>query len=105
MSSDVCNRKHGGDPESVAAHRASAVHAEADRLTILELIAGRIHGLTLDEACIAMNREPNQLSGRMTELKQKGAIIANGMKRPTRTGCLAKAYVIAPPPAPKGSLF
>ncbi|HEY1066544.1 MAG TPA: hypothetical protein VGE52_10560 [Pirellulales bacterium] len=90
---------------SLDAHRSSAVHAEADREEILNLIAGRLHGLTCDEYAELTGRPPNAVSGRFSELRDKGAIVDSGVRRKTRSNCTAKVWKLAPPPAPEGHLF
>jgi len=88
---DVCARKHGGDAESRAAHRAG--DKRADRQQVLDFIRARLGGATLDEVCVGLDREPNQISGRITELKRDGHLSWTGGRRTTRSGCSAKVYV------------
>jgi len=90
---DVCGRKHGGNPQSVAAWEVAQLTAEATRACVLALIRDSPRGLTLDELCVLMNRDPNQLSGRCTELGAAGAIERSGEKRRTRAGVLAAVWV------------
>jgi DNA-binding transcriptional ArsR family regulator len=102
---DPCARKHGGSETSVAAHRTSAVHAESDRLEILQLLHDRSNGLTCDEYAELTNRPPNAVSGRFSELRDKGAIVDSGERRRTRALCSAKVWKLAPPLPPEGHLF
>lgn len=88
---DVCENKHGGDAESTAAFQT--VNRHQDRTKILNLIiATEKQGATLDELSVVMQRAPNQISGRITELKVQNKIISSGTRK-TRTGCTAKVYV------------
>jgi len=89
---DICRRKHGGAETSVVADKR--VQKEADRTLVLGIIRQLgAHGITLDEMAVRLNRDPNRLSGRFTELRKKGLIRANGETRPTRTQSPARVYV------------
>jgi predicted transcriptional regulator len=88
---DICATRHGNDAESLAAH--ATVDAVTDRNLILSMITIRgTQGLTLDEASILTGRPPNQISGRFSELRMKGAIRATEQRRKTRSGTNAKVY-------------
>lgn len=90
---DVCARKHGGAETSVAADKK--VKKEADRQLIYDyIVASKHYGHTLDELSILLHRPPNSISGRLTELSYQRKIIYSGRKRRTRSGCLARVYVI-----------
>ena len=89
---DICKRKHGGAETSMAADKA--VEKERDR----ELVYGYIqragaYGHTLDELSVLLDRPPNRISGRLTELRVKGRILTSDKTRPTRTGCMARVYI------------
>lgn len=89
---DVCRNRHGGDRESEAANRR--VNKTKDKALIHNLIkATQQEGITLDELSILLKRAPNQISGRISELKRDGFVIANGQRRETRTGSTAKVYI------------
>ncbi len=83
---DVCEKKHGGNPES----RAAFVNLK-DRLTLeQEIVFDFIkscgeHGATTDEIAVHFDGNPNDYSGRVSELKIKGRIVKCGT-RPTRSG-------------------
>jgi hypothetical protein len=51
---------------------------------------------TLDELCIAFEVSPNQISGRISDLKRDIYIVCTGQQRPTRSGCAADVYEITP---------
>ena len=68
-AADICARKHGGNAHSAAANDRAGAHKHTDRDTILKLIRESSDGLTLKELCAAMRRLPNEVSGRLTELK------------------------------------
>ena len=93
MVSDITQNKHGGDPESIAANKR--VNKVLDRTVVLNLITDAgAQGLTLDEISERLDRPPNVISGRITELKERGLIAASDARRKTRTGSLAKVYVL-----------
>ena len=92
---DVCASRHGGAETSVQAD--GAVKKERDRQLIYGYIkeAGS-YGHTLDELSVLLDRAPNRLSGRLTELRMRGKIVATGLTRKTRTGCKARVYRAIP---------
>ena len=49
---------------------------------------------TIDFLCIQMDKTPNQISGRFTELKKMGYIADTGQRKTTRTGCKAKVWAV-----------
>ena len=90
---DICRNRHGGVETSVEADKA--VRKERDRELIYGYIkTARHYGQTLDELSVLLDRPPNALSGRITELKAQGKIVYTGRKRQTRSGCLARVYTI-----------
>jgi hypothetical protein len=89
---DICARKHGGVDTSVAADKR--VQKERDRNLILAYIkAARDYGITLDEMCIQLERKPNEISGRFSELRNQEQIVATSRRRLTRTGATARVWV------------
>lgn len=89
---DVCAARHKGADTSVQANKG--VRKEHDRATVLAwLKASGGDGMTLDELSIKMNRTPNCISGRLTELRVRELIVRLVTRRPTRTGAGARVYV------------
>lgn len=88
---DICRRKHGGADTSIQADKA--VQKTRDRELVYGYIrhAGRF-GHTLDELCILLDRLPNQISGRVTELRIAGRIVISEERRVTRTNSYARVY-------------
>ncbi len=88
---DICRNRHRGAETSVAADKK--VQKTKDRELIYGYIfhAGRF-GHTLDELSILLHRNPNALSGRLTELRMAGRIIISDERRMTRAGCMARVY-------------
>ena len=89
QTADVCARKHHGNANSTAANVKASSHKHNDRATILRLIRESKDGMTLKELCSAMKRLPNEISGRLTELKtgrfKDGLILI--YVQGTRDGC------------------
>lgn len=68
--------------------------AEFVRRLILDCVRGAgARGLTLDEFCSATGKQPNQVSGRFTDLHRLGLIQRSGDRRPTKTGATAHVWV------------
>lgn len=90
---DITARKHGGNPQSAAAHRKRAHKGPQQRERVLAAIrlAGE-QGLTCDELAERWGVGMNAVSGRFSELSRAGKITKNGT-RPTRTGNRAGAWV------------
>lgn len=84
-------------------HRSSTSRQAAEKVSIdlgdrqvLVLRAIRRLGpSTTDELCIHFGATPNQISGRLTELKKMGYIKETGETRKTRTGFNAKVLGIS----------
>jgi hypothetical protein len=92
---DVTARRHGGNPESVAAYAGTAATYRGEQLrTVVAFVAGMgERGATCDEAEIELVLAHQACSARITEAKRDGLIAENGRRRPTRTGRLAAVYV------------
>jgi predicted ArsR family transcriptional regulator len=52
-------------------------------------------GITTDEISNLFGKPPNAISGRLTELKKDGLIVATDRRRKTRTGRYARVFVVA----------
>lgn len=93
QGNDICSNRHGGADTSVEAN--PVVRKERDRELVYGYIKSAKHyGHTLDEISVLLDRPPNAISGRLTELKVLGKIIHSGRKRLTRSGCMARVYTI-----------
>jgi predicted transcriptional regulator len=53
-------------------------------------------GCTCDEIEVALGISHQSVSGRCTNMKDKGYIVDSGERRPTRTGTDAMVWIIAP---------
>lgn len=93
QQTDICQNRHRGNAESVAAFQTLLPGLSHRRRHVLALIqkAG-LKGLTVHEAAELLGTTPNAVSGRFTELKREGLIFKNG-KRPTPAGSSAGVYV------------
>jgi hypothetical protein len=92
---DPCARKHGGNPNSVAANLRNRPHKDSDRESIRIQIASQgFAGLTLNEVQIwdpswrnprtgelGRYKPANAISGRLTELVADQEIFVSGRKR------------------------
>ena len=69
---DVCAGRHGGNPESVAAFERVAPTLNETRAAILEFARSRkTAGVTVHDVCKHFGKTPNEVSGRLTELKSE----------------------------------
>ena len=96
---DITRNRHGGNAESTLANRDG--NKKKDEARVFEIIkdAGD-HGITLDEVAERMDRTPNSISGRISQLKKDGKVAPNGERRKTRTGSSAAVIVALPPKKP-----
>ncbi len=89
---DICARKHGVAETSILADKT--VEKEKDRRLVYGYVkASGTFGLTLDELSILLDRPVNRISGRFTELRKRGEIVATDATRLTRTNTPARVYV------------
>lgn len=106
---DICRRRHGGNQASEAAARGGYASRARQREWIYQLVraTGQV-GMTTDEVAAAINAlpaekranparviHPNDISGRMSELKAAGRLVRNERepRRPTRSGAMAEVWV------------
>lgn len=89
---DVCSRKHGGVETSMEANLR--VDKMNDRRRVLALIQGA-GGYTLDQVSAILERPPNQISGRFSELAAAGLICRTSERRKTRAGSSAYLWKAA----------
>lgn len=89
---DVCNP--GRNKESAEAHESIKAHKERVRQEIYAYALRQGHrGITTDEVAIDRDAAPNQVSGRLTELKITGHLVPTDRRRKTRTGRWARVLV------------
>ncbi len=92
---DISFNKHGGNPESTAAHESVVPLKHDLRARVLRAIAGyESHGATSDHLECVLGLRHQSVSARITELKAANLIVPAG-KRPTRSGRLATAWRVA----------
>lgn len=87
---DICAKNHGGDECSKNANLVTS--KTRDRLRIISYLSA-VTDATCDEAEIALGMNHQTCSARFSELKMEGFIVSTS-KRPTRTGCMAKAWAL-----------
>lgn len=112
---DVTANYHGGNRESAEAfERTPAEQRQRQRARVLDYIASRgRNGATSDEAEAALSLTHQACSARFTEAKRDGQIVPADLRRRTRSGRMARVYVIPdrpapavlPGPVPEGALF
>ncbi len=87
FEADPCERFHGGNPESVAAHETIVPSKEilCDRITNFVATLGTT-GATCDEIEIGMRISHQTASARCTELLAERRLIRTSARRRTRSG-------------------
>ena len=91
IASDVTASRHQGDPESLAAHRASAVHAEADRDEILKLLATLPDAFVGGILALYLAGETWNVSSLVGLIGLFGIAVQNGLVLVTQTRALVDA--------------
>lgn len=80
-NTDVCQNRHGGNAESVAAYEAGKAKHPKKRQLVLDHIASRGHqGATSHEIAQALGWGLNAVSPRLSELKKKKIIEKSGTR-------------------------
>ncbi len=75
-------------------HNKVEASASQRRVAILgEIIRAGSYGCTLDELATLYDCPPNQISGRVSELKRLGLVVHTEQRRKTRTGSSASVIV------------
>lgn len=93
---DICANRSRHNPESAAANRKVHGSKEAQRERVYRIVAARGYdGATCDEVAAAMGVAPNQISGRISELKIMGRLLKTNRRRFTRNLNTAAVLVSA----------
>jgi hypothetical protein len=89
---DICINRHQRSDTSMLADKR--VNKSRDRELVYGYIKGAgSFGMTVDELSIVLDRAPNRISGRVSELKRSNRVIATELTRKTRTGSWAHVLV------------
>jgi predicted Rossmann fold nucleotide-binding protein DprA/Smf involved in DNA uptake len=99
---DITANKHGGNPESEAAHKKRKPTAKAQRERVYRaILAAGLDGMTVHELAEKWNVAPNQISGRFSELKADGRIEKVGARKNKNgnSGGVCVAVELMPQPA------
>lgn len=88
---DIAFNKHGGNPESTAAHKSIIPNKAVQRAAVLRLLGSGKMGFTSDEAEEALGLRHQACSARFTELREAG-LIEPVCRRVTRSGRTAMAW-------------
>lgn len=86
---DICARKHKGNPESREANGFVTPSKDALRNQILQYLRDT-GGATGDEIVVALNLRTQTVSARLSELVADGRALKSDERRPTRSGCMAR---------------
>lgn len=95
MERDVCENRHGGNPESIEAYRTSSEEERKAMRARIYKYALRVgeHGITADEISIKAGLVHNRVAPRISELKRDGLLVKTNKRRPTRLGKMARVLV------------
>ena len=91
---DICINRHRRSDTSMLADKRVAKGKDREQVFAYIKEAGA-YGHTLDEVSVLLDRPCNCISGRFSELKKAGRIVASAETRKTRTGSWAHVYVVA----------
>ncbi len=87
-SEDVCESRHGGNPESAAAHERAKGRKAALHAAIL-IYVRELGPATCYEVEIGLGIPHQTCSARVSELKKDGRLTPTGEKRRTNSGSFA----------------
>jgi hypothetical protein len=91
---DICANRHKGAETSVEAHKTIQRSKSERREAVYKAIERRPGaGITVDELAELWQETPNAISGRFSELAQRGRIVKDGVRK-TRSGCNAAVWRI-----------
>jgi predicted Rossmann fold nucleotide-binding protein DprA/Smf involved in DNA uptake len=86
---DICQNRHKGNEESREAFETVKDRLTKSREEVFSFIKScGDRGATTDEIAVHFGKTPNAVSGRVSELKERGRIKVDG-RRKTRSGCPA----------------
>lgn len=92
---DITGGRHGGNPQSVAAHDSIVIDKARVRRQIITWVSQRGDvGATSDEVERALGLPHQTVSARFSEAKVSGDLIDTGRRRPTRSGRQAAVYIV-----------
>lgn len=74
---DVCANKHNFNEQSIEANKKA--NKDRDRIVVLNFIVSQGRGYS-KEIARYMNKQLNQISGRLSELKAEGLIYDTGLR-------------------------
>ena len=92
---DPCERKHGGNEQSVLAFQHLADRLSHDRAQVYDFICrAGLAGATCKEFSAHMGKGQNHYSGRFTELSAKGLILDSCRRRDRSTVWVSRNAVL-----------
>lgn len=93
-TTDVCQNRHGGNEQSVAAYEAGkAKHPRCRQAVLDHITAQGANGATSKEIALALGQPLHTVSGRISELKQRNVVHTNGTRNGAAVLVAAKAEV------------
>jgi hypothetical protein len=96
FAGDPTANRHGGNPESTAAHASIADHKARILRQVIDYVTGRgAGGATCDEIEQALAMSHQTASARCTEAVARGLLVRSEVRRLTRSGRKA-AVLVAP---------
>lgn len=95
MERDVCENRHGGNPESVEAFLSTPPDCRTrQRIAIHKFAKSKgSYGITTDEVAQELSVPPNSVSGRLSEMKRDGLLVETVHRRKTRMGKMARVLI------------
>ena len=84
---------HGRRARNSAFEKIAAELPERQRLWFRRIVDCGRRGVTLDELSVLTGQPPNQFSGRVTELRDRGLVARTKERRDTRAGSKASVIV------------
>lgn len=79
---DICRNRHKGNEHSEAANLRIEPHKASMRERIRVFVAAcQDYGATIKDVCQSMGKTPNEISGRITELKRDKVLFDSGRER------------------------
>lgn len=91
---DITRNRHRGNQESQEAFLSIRDTLSRRCEEVLSYIKTQgLHGATTDEVARAFGCTPNQVSGRLSDLKKAMKIKATDKRRPTSTGHMARVFI------------
>lgn len=90
---DICSNRHGGNPESVAAHKTVVPSKQKQLAVVLQALKELGEG-TCEQVEIKTGMKHQTCSARFADAKREGLIVKAGQGK-TLSGCTAGVWKVA----------